>query len=223
MWNIRQDLSWQWQPTPTRQTEFVSAHAASQPAPEPISVEPSFGPPRWARAARVGSLGGQDFVCQPDARFDALKGQCSIREVRCPKHDGTLRVLYAARLADCRSCPLRKQCQGHGIFHQKVPPREHCPASSISAGIQRVSASVFACSSSDPLARLATPGIDTVASEPLGHCRYPIRFTSTSNALLAHTSATSTLADVVLHRRVTGRLMFSVHQIAIISHLQQFR
>jgi hypothetical protein len=30
-----------------------------------------------------------------------------------------VRVVYAARIADCRSCPLRAQCQGHGTSTKK--------------------------------------------------------------------------------------------------------
>jgi hypothetical protein len=30
-----------------------------------------------------------------------------------------VRVLYAARIADCRSCPLRMPCQGHGTSTKK--------------------------------------------------------------------------------------------------------
>jgi hypothetical protein len=36
-----------------------------------------------------------------------------------PEHDGTIRVLYAARIADCRRCPLRICCQGHGTSTKK--------------------------------------------------------------------------------------------------------
>jgi len=30
-----------------------------------------------------------------------------------------VRVVYAARIADCRSCPIRTQCQGHGTSTKK--------------------------------------------------------------------------------------------------------
>src|ERR1700694_1783988 len=33
---------------------------------------------------------------------------------RRPERDGSLRVLYAARIGHCRSCPLRSQCQESG-------------------------------------------------------------------------------------------------------------
>ena len=33
---------------------------------------------------------------------------------RRPEHNGSLRILYSARLAHCRPCPLREQCQESG-------------------------------------------------------------------------------------------------------------
>jgi hypothetical protein len=33
---------------------------------------------------------------------------------RRPERDGSVRVLYAARIGHCRSCPLRSQCQERG-------------------------------------------------------------------------------------------------------------
>src|SRR5437588_4868629 len=35
------------------------------------------------------------------------------------EHDGTVRLLSAARRASCRSCPLRIHCQGHGTSTKK--------------------------------------------------------------------------------------------------------
>lgn len=119
MWNVRQELSQQWQPTPMRQTEFAEAQAASEPVPEQSSAQPSFGPPQWARAARVGSFGGQNFVSQPDGTLCCPQGAILYAQERRLEHDGTLRVLYAARIADCRSCPLRDRCQGHGTSTKK--------------------------------------------------------------------------------------------------------
>jgi hypothetical protein len=118
-WNIRQHLSQQWQPTPMRQTEFAEAQTVSVPASDQLPAEPSFGPPQWARAARVGSLGGQDFVPQPDGTLRCPQGATLYPQERRPEHDGTLRVLYVARIANCRSCPRRQQCQGHGASTKK--------------------------------------------------------------------------------------------------------
>src|SRR6266849_10069839 len=78
-----------------------------------------IAPPQWARAARAGSLGGQDFLPQPDGTLRCRQGATLNPQERRSEHDGTVRVLYAARIADCRSCPLRIHCQGHGISTKK--------------------------------------------------------------------------------------------------------
>jgi len=128
MWNLRQELSQQWQPTHMRLTVFAevqtaasppSAHVASQSISEPSLEEPAFGPPQWARAARVGSLGGEHFVLQPNGTLRCPQGAILYQQERRPEHDGTLRVLYSARIADCRVCPIRTQCQGHGTSTKK--------------------------------------------------------------------------------------------------------
>src|SRR6266702_2778954 len=94
-------------------------HPESLPSPDLSPAGPSFGPPQWARAARTGSLGGQDFLPQPDGTLRCRQGATLYPQERRLEHDGTVRVLYAARIADCRSCPLRIHCQGHGISTKK--------------------------------------------------------------------------------------------------------
>ncbi len=78
-----------------------------------LQLDHLIAPPQWARAARVGSLGGQDFLLQPDGTLRCRQGATLYPQERRLEHDGTVRVLYAARIADCRCCPLRTQCQGH--------------------------------------------------------------------------------------------------------------
>jgi hypothetical protein len=41
----------------------------------------------------------------------ARQGAPCMRQPRRSERNGSLRVLYAARIGHCRSCPLRKQCQ----------------------------------------------------------------------------------------------------------------
>src|SRR5713101_7596205 len=89
------------------------------PSPDLSPAGSSFGPPHWARAARVGSLGGHDFLPQSDGTLRCRQGATLYPQERRPEHDGTVRVLYAARIADCRSCPLRIQCQEHGTSTKK--------------------------------------------------------------------------------------------------------
>src|SRR5260370_10614665 len=91
----------------------------SLPSPDPAPAGLSFGPPQWARAARVGSLGGQDFLLQSDGTLRCPQGATLYPQERRPEHDGTVRLLYAARIADCRSCPLPLGCQGHGTSTKK--------------------------------------------------------------------------------------------------------
>jgi hypothetical protein len=65
---------------------------------------------------------GREFF-QPNARLVAqCVGKTLYPTEQRREADGTLRVLYAARIADCRSCRLRKQCQWHGR-HTKKPRR----------------------------------------------------------------------------------------------------
>jgi hypothetical protein len=89
------------------------------PSPHLSAAGPSFGPPQWARAARVGSLGGQDFLPQLDGTLRCPQGATLYPQERRREHDGTVRVLYAARIADCRPCPLRTLCQEHGTSTKK--------------------------------------------------------------------------------------------------------
>ena len=46
-------------------------------------------------------------------RFTARSGE--------ERADGSLRVVYAASIRDCRPCPLREQCQWEG--HETRKPR----------------------------------------------------------------------------------------------------
>src|SRR6266487_455462 len=98
---------------------FPPPRTEALPAPNLSSARPSFGPPQWARAARTGSLGGQDFLPQSDGTLRCRQGARLYAQERRPEHDGTVRVLYAARIADCRCCPFRIQCQGHGTSTKK--------------------------------------------------------------------------------------------------------
>src|SRR5712691_5711287 len=98
---------------------FPPPHAEALPSPTPPVPGSSFGPPQWARAARRGSLGGHDFLPQADGTLRCRQGATLYPQERRPEHDGTLRVLYAARIADCRCCPLRPLCQEHGASTKK--------------------------------------------------------------------------------------------------------
>ncbi len=135
-----------------------------------LQLDHLIAPPQWARAARGGSLGGQDFLPQPDGTLRCRQGATLYPQERRREHDGTVRVLYAARIADCRCCPLRTHCQGHGTSTKK--PR-------------RVSAVLH------PLPKRAPE------EQPPGHRASPTRFATSLHAFSSLARRASALAHDV--------------------------
>jgi hypothetical protein len=84
-------------------------------ASEPVKVDEPvcYEPPQWARRSTKG-FAGADFALQPDGTLRCPADQPLYPQERRAERDGSLRVLYAARIGHCRSCPLRTQCQEHG-------------------------------------------------------------------------------------------------------------
>jgi hypothetical protein len=74
----------------------------------------TYGAPEWARTAREGIYAGRDFHLQPDGTLRCPTNHPLYAQERRAEHDGTVRVVYAARIGDCRACPRRVQCLGHG-------------------------------------------------------------------------------------------------------------
>src|SRR5438105_11773398 len=98
---------------------FPPPRTEALPAPNLSSARPSFGPPQWGVQREQTAWEGKTFFLNLTAHCVVGKGQRSMREARRPEHDGTVRVLSAARIADCRCCPFRIQCQGHGTSTKK--------------------------------------------------------------------------------------------------------
>jgi hypothetical protein len=73
-----------------------------------------YGAPEWARTAREGIYAGRDFQPQPDGTLRCPANHLLYPQERRAERDGTVRVVYAARIGDCRACPLREQCLAHG-------------------------------------------------------------------------------------------------------------
>src|SRR5258708_8895766 len=103
MWNLRQELSQQWQPTSMRLTAFSPPRTDPLPSPDLSAAGPSFGPPQWARAARVGSLGGQDFLPQADGTLRGPQAAPLYPQDRPPQHDPDIRRLFAPSTFACRA------------------------------------------------------------------------------------------------------------------------
>jgi hypothetical protein len=110
VWNLRLELGHQLEPTPMRTTEFAPApEAKEQQAPSS-----GYGPPTLAAQRLAGRLSGRDFVLQPDGTLRCPAKQALSATEQRREADGSLRLVYAARLSQCRPCPRRVQCQWHG-------------------------------------------------------------------------------------------------------------
>jgi len=117
IWNLRLQLGHALHPTPMRTTEFAPAQLAeSAPTVEPahVSTPPlqvQYGSAQWARPSFTGGFPGSAFLPQPDGTLRCPADHPLYPQERRPERDGSLRVLYAARIGHCRACPLRPQCQ----------------------------------------------------------------------------------------------------------------
>ena len=142
MWNIRLELGHRLHPTAMRTTEFTQAQVSPPPPPPPVPDPPAslmYGPPEWARTARVGIFAGMDFTEQPDGTLHCPAGHPLYAQERRVEQDGTMRLVYAARIADCRGCPLQEQCLLHGKDSKNprrvsaiMRPTGTCPPSALS-------------------------------------------------------------------------------------------
>jgi hypothetical protein len=111
VWNLRLELGHHLAPTALRITEFAGAVPETIEAQAPAS---GYGQPSVAAPWKAGRFSGQDFVLQPDGTLRCPAGQALSATEERREADGSLRLVYAARLTSCRACPLREQCQWHG-------------------------------------------------------------------------------------------------------------
>jgi hypothetical protein len=117
IWNVRVELGQQLSPAELRTTEFAPAREAEAPStkqPEPAEASSPavmYGPPQWARPSFTHGFPGSAFTLQPDGTLRCPANHTLYLQERRPERDGSLRLLYAARIGYCRSCPLRAQCQ----------------------------------------------------------------------------------------------------------------
>jgi hypothetical protein len=95
--------------------EVLASVQASEPAEVLASAQASepvlYGPPQWARRSWTSGFAGSDFSLQPDGTLCCPAGHPLSVQERRPEQNGSLRILYSARLCHCRPCPLREQCQ----------------------------------------------------------------------------------------------------------------
>jgi len=132
VWNLRLELGYKLSPSEPRTTEFAPVVAVEpslplepEPLVEPIAArkptpQVQYGPPQWARPSFTGGFPGSAFPLQADGTLRCPADRPLYPQERRPERDGSLRVLYAARIGHCRPCPLRAQCQERS---ESVKPR----------------------------------------------------------------------------------------------------
>ena len=111
IWNVRLELGQHLSPTTMRLTDLTYSQAAE---PAQATGPVSNGPPEWARRSYTKGFAGADFSLQADGTLRCPADHPLYAQERRREQNGSLRVLYAARLCHCRPCPLRAQCQENG-------------------------------------------------------------------------------------------------------------
>src|SRR2546423_1718174 len=111
VWNLRLELGHVLEPTPMRTTAFAPAAKENTEEQGPVQ---GYGKPAVALPWKADRFSGQDFVLQPDGVLHCPDGKTLRPTEQRREADASLRVLYSARIRDCRGCLLRKQCQWNG-------------------------------------------------------------------------------------------------------------
>jgi hypothetical protein len=115
VWNLRLELGHHLQPEPLRATEFApalpAAPALAANAPAPAQ---GYRPAEPGQSWKQGRFSGRDFALQPEGTLRCPAGATLAPTEQRREADGSLRVVYEARIRDCRPCRLREHCQWHG-------------------------------------------------------------------------------------------------------------
>src|SRR5713101_3770605 len=111
VWNLRLELGHVLEPTPMRTTEFAPPVKETTAEQAPVQ---GYGKPSVALPWKAGRFSGQDFALQPDGALYCPAGKTLRPTEQRREADGSLRVLYSARILDCRGCPKRLHFQWHG-------------------------------------------------------------------------------------------------------------
>jgi hypothetical protein len=115
VWNLRLELGHALEPATLRTTEFAPAKPEANEEATPAQAGASgYGPSQRALPWKVGRFSGQDFALQADGTLRCPAGASLFPQERRKEAAGSLRIVYEARIADCRCCQLREQCQWHG-------------------------------------------------------------------------------------------------------------
>jgi hypothetical protein len=92
-------------------TALVSSEPVTASVPLASNEPVQYEPPRWAHRSWTSGFAGSDFVLQPDGSLRCPAGHPLLMHERRPERNGSIRVVYGARIVHCRPCPLRGLCQ----------------------------------------------------------------------------------------------------------------
>jgi hypothetical protein len=118
IWNLRLELGHQLEPEPIRTTEFAPALSAVKDHPAPTSAS-GYAGAEVALPFKQGRFCGRDFVLQPNGSLRCPAGQALHATEERHEADGSLRLVYSARISHCRTCQLRQRCQWRGDTTRK--------------------------------------------------------------------------------------------------------
>jgi hypothetical protein len=111
VWNLRLELGHQLKPEPLRTTEFAPALGTPQ-------AGQGYEPPVIGGTWKAGCYSGNDFVLSPDGTVCCPANKKLFPQERRLERSGSMRIVYEARIADCRACEQRPHCQWHGQENQ---------------------------------------------------------------------------------------------------------
>jgi len=154
VWNLRLEFGQHCSPTPLRTTAFASANNqakvrepkadtqaceddTSASVSRPVGVicavwdsELTYGPPQWAQPSFTGGFPGSAFLPQADGTLLCPAGHVLTLVEYRQERAKSVRVSYSADLNDCRSCPLRAQCQKRRTYRARRVSAVYWPLSS---------------------------------------------------------------------------------------------
>ncbi len=114
VWNLRLELGHHLSPEPVRTTEFAPALPATRASVATAAPAQGYAPAVPGQSWKHGRFSGRDFLRQPDGTLRCPAGKVLSPTEQRREADGSLRVVFEARIRDCRLCRVRQQCQWHG-------------------------------------------------------------------------------------------------------------
>jgi hypothetical protein len=105
IWNLRLELGHTLHPTSMRTTEFAAVQSEPVAHPGGAAQADVTYQPKVGAVSRMGCIAGEHFAPQPDGTLQCPAGFPLYPQERRPERDGSVRVVYAARIRSLPSLP----------------------------------------------------------------------------------------------------------------------